>query len=250
MKREERSRLAADWVPTEEELAAIQAGEETSLSTEFEEEKGEEEADPRYLPGGKFYRYFPHGGYSTDEEEADALQSMRESLPWDPYAGWVRDLIQPAEIGDIPRGKGSRNGKRRRSPVVKVKKQSDRNDDDQAKERVLLYRFQARLSAGEYWFYDVRGDYDLVVVRRYLMEIRENGFDREDRRKRFLTAGIRRMRFRSVYVEEEELKDLRLCPGGAMRALAERARTEQPLRVAAIDRLAKKKLPIERIRRT
>ncbi len=69
----QRSRLAADWIPTEVEFLAIQAAQDAPQVSEVEEheEPAEEEIiDPRWLRGGASYQRFPV--YESDEEEAEA----------------------------------------------------------------------------------------------------------------------------------------------------------------------------------
>jgi hypothetical protein len=230
----QRSRLAADWEASPEEIIALRQAHE-----EVEEELDDGEVDPRWVKGGKSYQRF--SPYATDEEEAQAKQGNREQRAWDPDAPWVKEMLQPAEIGSIPRAKGTRNNRRRHHrTVIVLPKHTDRIDDNPAQECVKLYRFRARLSPGEHYFYEIRPGYALIVVRRYLEEIRENGFERRDMRKRYMTEGVSRTRRLAVYVEEQELRELAVCPGGTMRALAQRARAEDPTRVASVDLLAKR----------
>ena len=241
----QRSRLAADWEPSDDELAAIQADEEAAFIAEFQrttEPSQSGEADPRWLRGGASHQKF--SSFATDEEEEEARQSAREQNPWDTDAQWVRDMMQPTEVASIPRTKGSCKNKRKRRKPVLVPKHTDRIDDNPAQECVKLFRFRARVSPGEYYFYEIRPGYALIVVRRYLAEIRENGFERRDTLRRFMTAGISRNRRLSMYVEEQELKELAICPGGAMRALTERARVEDPVRVNAVDQTARRPRPL------
>ncbi len=80
----QRSRLAADWAPSEEEIAATRAAEDYSFTPDVAEE-----LDPRWMIGGKSHQ--PYAKYESDEEEAAAKESRLDRVRWTQAADEAKD---------------------------------------------------------------------------------------------------------------------------------------------------------------